>query len=355
MTTFESRRAVADAQRTVSARRTPTSRHEVALQKYLAATAYLTPDAPEGRPPQPAPAHRADDRGRIADLVVAGVEGSSCARDAASWAAAEAQRRDGTLLLVYAYVLPPVGYSSYNPYPPNAVDDLRAEGCAVLADTESELQRSYPDLRISTRMVYGDPAKVLAKASAGAALTVVGAHGRNRVGLALGSVASHLAHAQPAPVAVVRTGTSGARGPVVVGVDGSVGSAAALSFAFATAELRGAPLMAVHCWQVPVLDGLPPRYDELDGVTTPRVVREERRLRDWLAPYRAEHPEVPVEAVVLSERAAPALLRQSENAQLVVVGSRGHSRLTEMVLGSTGQELVARSSAPVVVVPPPAC
>jgi nucleotide-binding universal stress UspA family protein len=350
MTTFESRRAAVDAQRTVAARRTATSRHEVALQKYLAATTYLTPDSPE-TPPRAAPTRPSGDR-RSADLVIAGVEGSRCALDAASWAAAEAQRRGGTLLLVHAYVLPPIGYSTSNPYPPNAVDDLRAAGCAVLADTESELQRSYPDLPISTRMVYGDPGKVLAKASVSAALTVVGAHGRNRVGLALGSVASHLAHEHPAPVAVIRTGTWRARGPVVVGVDGSAGSAAALEFAFAAAALRNAPVMAVRCCQVPV-HGLPPRDDEAGAAAAPRVLSEERLLQDWLAPYRAEHPEVPVEAVVLEERPTPALLRQSQNAQVVIVGSRGNSRLTEVLLGSTGQALVARSSAPVVIVPTP--
>ncbi len=346
MTTFESRRAAVEARRAVASRPTSGSEHEMALQKYLAATTHLShlpasaaplesvavPAQPTRRPaPTVAP-------GAAPDLIVVGTEGSSCARGAADWAAEEAQLRAGSLLLMYAYVLPPVGYSAYNPYPPNMLSDLRNEGCAVLADTESELQRTHPDLPISTRLVYGDPKKVLARASRTAALTVVGAHGRNRVGMALGSVAGHLAHTNPAPVAVIRPGAQAASGSVVVGVDGSASSDAALSFAFRSASARGAAVLAVHCCVEPDVNGVPSAFD-VD------------LLEDRIAGYRRMYPAVHADAMLSYERPTPVLLECAENAQLVVVGSRGHNALSGMVLGSTGQALISRSASPVVIVP----
>ncbi len=347
MTTFESRRATAEARKAVATRLTSGSQHEIALQKYLAATTYLTDEAPQA--PRRFP-ERPAGGASTADVIVAGVEGSSCAREAAGWAAAEADRRGATLLLVYTYMLPPMGYSPYNPYPPNVVDDLRAAGCAVLADTESELRRGYPDLPISTRMLYGDPAKVLARISASAAVTVVGAHSRNGVGQALGSVARHLAHANPVPVAVIRAGGGNPAGPVVVGLDGSAGSRAALSFALRTAAARGTTLIALWCRHIPAGEGSTHDRQPAGGPASP-AQRQHGQLEDWLTRGRAEHSDVQVEFVVVDERPAPALLRWSGSAQLVVVGSRGHHRLTEMVLGSTSQALIARSATPVVVVP----
>ncbi len=347
MTTFESRRAAGDAKRAVAARRTAGTQHEIALQKYLAATTYLTDQAPQAPLRFPERRSHGDP---AADVVVVGVEGSGCARGAADWAAAEAQRRGGSLVLVYAYMLPPAGYSSYTAYPPNVVDDLRAAGCAVLADTESELRRRYPDLPISTRMLYGDPTKVLARVSAGAALTVVGSHGRGRMGLTLGSVARHLAHTNPVPVAVVRTGTGNASGPVVVGLDGSPASRAALSFAVRTAAARGTTLVALRCSQNHAVDGLLVDQHTVGAVASTDLPQS-GALGQWLTDAREEAPGLPVELVFVDERPTAALLRYSGGAQLVVVGSRGNHRLTEMVLGSTSHALIARSATPVVVVP----
>ena len=101
-----------------------------------------------------------------ADPVIAGVDGSRCARNAAHWAAVEASRRHVALHLVHAYHLPPGGFPGYNPYPPHLLADLRDEGAAILADTVGEVHRQSPDLPIDSALVYGDPATVLRHASA---------------------------------------------------------------------------------------------------------------------------------------------------------------------------------------------
>jgi len=83
-----------------------------------------------------------------------------------------------------------------------------------------------------------------------AQLVVIGDRGLGGVaGLLIGSVAFALAAGGSCPVVIVRGQTDATDGPVVVGVDGSPISEAALAFAFEAAALRGAPLLAVHAWR----------------------------------------------------------------------------------------------------------
>jgi nucleotide-binding universal stress UspA family protein len=140
---------------------------------------------------------------------------------------------------------------------------------------------------------------------------------------------------------------------VVVGVDGSPVSEQALAFAFQAAAVRGASLLAAHAWRTdrtfdPVVApaGAPPvRLADLEQIE--RVVLAER-----LAGWRERYPDLLVETALFVEPAAEALERLSKQAQLVVVGSRGRSRLTGAVLGSTSQHLMVHSASPVVVVRP---
>ena len=286
------------------------------------------------------------------DLVVVGVDGSGCALHAARWAAQEADRRSGVLQLVHAYSLPPAGYSGYNPYPAGVLADLREHGRATLQDAKNELRRAYPALDVRTRMAYGDPATVVHQGSTGAQLTVVGAHGSNRLRVALGSVAASVAATNPAPVAVIHPGEAPGYGPVVVGIDGSPISEEAISFAFESAALRGAPLIAVHCWTDRTLDGPVPSslavvVDEAQFGQSERILLAER-----LAGWAEKYPDVMVEQAVIHELPIPTLLGYARTAQLIVVGSRGHSGLAGLLLGSTSQALIARSSCPIVVVRP---
>ena len=119
--------------------------------------------------------------------------------------------------------------------------DLRDDGADMLTETAGELQRDFPELPITTALVYGDPATVLRHASGEAALTVVGTHGANRLSVALGSVAADVAKTSPVPVAVIHPTPTPTTGPVVVGVDGSPASRAAIEFAFETAADRRFP------------------------------------------------------------------------------------------------------------------
>lgn len=359
MTTFESYRARIEARDAVSADGASSADHETALEKYLNTASYQSKPAvvhrsgpvprPDGPRVETGPAPRPGSSN--GDVVIVGIDGSACSRGAAQWGAAEAQRRGGVLLLVYAYVLPPAGYSAYNPYPPNLLGDMREEGRCLLIDAAAEVRREHPAVTVTTKMVYGDPKRVLARESTGAAVTVVGAHGRSRVVMALGSVAAKLAHSNPAPVAVIRHGPQPGRGPVVLGVDDTTGDEA-IEFAFAAADLRGSRLIALHCWTDEMVGGLVQEQYTATVGAPPTPDTEAQWLTDRLADWQSRYPDVVVERLTTDQPATTALLDRAEVAQLVVIGHRGHGALAGLVLGSTGQALITRCAAPVVIVPP---
>src|SRR4051794_7669211 len=161
--------------------------------------------------------------------VVVGVDGSERSLTAAEWAAGQAARRHLPLLILHAYQVPFVGQPEYE-YPPEVAVSVRTRAAQLLSDLVGALARSHPAVECTTSLVEGDPRSALVDASRGAALTVVGSRGGGRLrGLLLGSVALYLASHGRSPVAVVpAAGTPD--GPVVVGVDGSHSSDAAVAF-----------------------------------------------------------------------------------------------------------------------------
>lgn len=140
-------------------------------------------------------------------------------------------------------------------------------------------------------------------------------------------------------------------GLVVVGVDGSPASQAALRFALTEARLRGAKLHAVIAWHYPDTYGgpliLPDDYD-LRGVaqhTLNAAINE--------ATGDPQQASVQVHPVTAEGHPAAVLLNAAEGADLLVVGTRGHGGFTGLLLGSVSQQCVHHAPCPVVVVPPP--
>ncbi|GGO87398.1 universal stress protein [Wenjunlia tyrosinilytica] len=133
--------------------------------------------------------------------------------------------------------------------------------------------------------------------------------------------------------------------PLVVGVDGSESSLAALDWAVDEAARHGLPLRLVQASLWERYEGLtsgPPEPSEQEMAE--RVVScavERARLRN---------AEVEVFGEVLAEDPAEALVHESRHAFAVVVGSLGHGRLAGMLLGSVGLAVAGRGHCPVVVV-----
>lgn len=131
---------------------------------------------------------------------------------------------------------------------------------------------------------------------------------------------------------------------IVVGVDGSDASRDALRWAVRQAERAGASVQAVMTWHVPTDYGaMPTEYYDLEP-------QAKKTLDATVQEALADHPGVPVAALIVQGHPAPALLDAAANAELLVVGSRGHGAFTGMVLGSVSQHCVSHAPCPVVVV-----
>ena len=193
------------------------------------------------------------------------------------------------------------------------------------------------------------PSQALLDVAADASLLVVGARGIGGFGgLLLGSVSRQVLHGARRPVAVVRDVAARAGGPVVVGVDGSDPSRRALQWAVDHARLARLPLVAVHAWHLPaVASGFPTSWPD-PAELAPGA---DRFLRQQLELVDTSDLTEPVWCRAVADRAGAALVDASSHASLVVVGSRGHGRLTNAVLGSVSDQVAHHATSPVVVIP----
>ena len=136
-------------------------------------------------------------------------------------------------------------------------------------------------------------------------------------------------------------------GRIVVGVDGSASSRAALAWAVRQAALTGARVDAVTAWQIPATWG----YGYSMALEIPDLGRAAgRALDEAIAEEAAQAPGVEIRPVVVQENPARALLDAAKGADLLVVGSRGHGGFTEAILGSVGQHCVHHATCPVVII-----
>ncbi len=280
--------------------------------------------------------------------VVVGVDGSPQALRAVRWAVPEACRRQAVLQLVTALALtedtldelPGLGQAPYGQYLREAAE----KGLVAAADVAAEVD---PDVPVERELVLGFPAGVLLERSQTAELLVVGDHGRGRIASAVaGSVAVSVAARSACPVVVVRGAIPDGALPVVVGIDGTPLSEAAIPFAFDAAAARHVPLIAVHTWLDEIND--PALAELVDWQTA--AVRAEELLAERLAGWGEKYPDVPVQRLVARGRAGHALLDQAARAQLAVVGSRGHGEIAGLLLDSVSNALVHGAGCPVAIV-----
>jgi nucleotide-binding universal stress UspA family protein len=132
---------------------------------------------------------------------------------------------------------------------------------------------------------------------------------------------------------------------IVVGIDGSASSVAALEWAANQAELTGAALEVMMTWEWPYGYGWSPVPNDYDPAHD-----AEKYLADVLTPVRAAHADVSIQATVIEGHPAPLLVKASDGADLLVVGSRGHGEFAGMLLGSVSEHCVSNAHCPVLVV-----
>lgn len=287
----------------------------------------------------------------FAGRVVVGFDGSQTSRQAADWAAAEARSRGRGLTLVHA-LLPPVTTGGLGVGLPPSLDVIEALERQA-ADELAEAATAFTDVDVTTRVTIGAPSAVLLDASDTADLVVVGSRGRGGfAGLLLGSVGAQVAAHAHCPAVVFRGVPRPEASAVVVGVDGSPAAASALEFAFEAASRSGGALVALHAWDVPSYD-LIVLPDGPVPLPLSEVADDEVRLAaEALAGFRERYPDVDVEERLVRGPAVQALVEASDEAALLVVGSRGRSPALGALLGSVSNGVLHKAHVPVVVVPP---
>jgi nucleotide-binding universal stress UspA family protein len=148
------------------------------------------------------------------------------------------------------------------------------------------------------------------------------------------------------------TQTKDAAKKIVVGVDGSESSKAALRWAVRQAELTGSRIEAVIAWQYPPMiagfgggpvAAIALNFDEIAAKT----------LSDSIAETVDPATPVRISTLVTQGHAAQILLRESDDASLLVVGSRGHGGFVNALLGSVSQHCAHHAPCPLIIVRDP--
>jgi nucleotide-binding universal stress UspA family protein len=288
--------------------------------------------------PQPAP-------------IVVGYDGSTGSQHALRWATAEAVRTMAPLRLVEAFEL----VIAIRPSPGHVVplEAVRTVRTRALETVAGRVRLHHPQLTVETDLVGGAAPKVIIETAQDARLVVIGSRGLGGwSGLIVGSVAVQVTTHAPCPVIVIphELRQHVHHDPaVVVGVDGSKASAKAIDFAFEQADALHARVIALHAWTSPYLtyaDAL--SMLEIDE----KQVRDDARLlvAESVAGAAADHPDVQWTTELVNGSPARALVRRSESADLLVVGSRGRGGFTGLLLGSVGQSALHHAHCPIAIV-----
>ncbi|MCU1626668.1 MAG: universal stress protein [Pseudonocardia sp.] len=135
----------------------------------------------------------------------------------------------------------------------------------------------------------------------------------------------------------------GRAGTIVVGVDGSPGSEGAVRWAVEQARRTGAHVRAVMAWQIPTTYGWAP------VITVDWSGDARTALNSAVDSALKETGYLDVDREVTEGHPAAVLLPAARDADLLVVGCRGHGGFTGMLLGSVSQHVVAHARCPVVV------
>jgi nucleotide-binding universal stress UspA family protein len=287
--------------------------------------------------------------------VVVGADWSDESQRAIRWAQQVAGPSD-RIVLVHAWQMPIVaGYDMVLAVDPTEIEQNASEGL-------NEQAATFDDPRIQPVVRQGHSGRSLIEEADAqqATMIVVGHSGNSRVSMMLGSTTNYVLHHTSRPVVVVRgDADEDVRPPrsVVVGVDDhgldpdhpeadENPSVRAVRFACSIPGVQR--VRVVHAYFLPSLAigvhaELAADLDQLDAAA-------QAEMDHVLA--AAGPPPAGVELVTEPVRGTPgfALIEESREADLVVLGSRGRGGFSELLLGSTTSEVAAHSHSPVAVV-----
>jgi nucleotide-binding universal stress UspA family protein len=280
--------------------------------------------------------------------IVVGVDGSEHARSALKRAADEAKLRGSWLRIIHARVRDP----RFVPAWYSAESSDLSPGEAIVQDATGLVATRHPSVIVRGEVDESPAATALAKASEAAQMVVVGARGLGGFEeLLLGSVSDQCVQYAHCPVVVVHADSDElayrtAELQIVVGIDGSLGSTRALEWALEEASICSASVEGVYAWQYPPVGAFVMEPAHESNVIARELVEAATDHAERLAPH------VPFKAGACFNAAVPALLGASRGADLLVVGTRGHGRLQNALLGSVAHQCARHAECAVVVVRP---
>lgn len=278
------------------------------------------------------------------EQFVVGVDGSAASTAALRFATQLAAGGRAEILAVHAYEQP------YAEVPPEDHERQLAERSALLSDSWARAARDA-GVSVHTRIHEGDPRAIVDIANSdGADLLVLGRTGSGTGPgfLHLGSVVEHAAHHAHTALAVVPPHVSSPVARVVIGVDGSPESAAALTWFADHAATLDSEVIGVFVEEPVAARDQGSRSDDW-----PRNV--ERQISRWTSGLTAAGVSV---APIAKRDIHPAdgLLgvASAHRAELLVVGTRGAGRFSGIRIGGVAMKVLHQASLPVVLVPPSA-
>jgi nucleotide-binding universal stress UspA family protein len=282
--------------------------------------------------------------------IVVGIDDSPAARLAVQWAARDAELRKIPLTLVHA-ISPEVSTLLRTPLPAGLMRWQQDHGRRLVDEAlkvvEEASLRGGP-AGIHSEILSSAAVPTLVDLSKDAEMVVTGAQGSGRwPGRLLGSVSSGLLRYAHCPVAIIHNQDPAmpypSQAPVLVGIDGSPASELATATAFDEASRRHVGVIALHAWSD--LD-----VSEWPGIDWPATQSmAEEVLAERLAGWQEQYPDVQVSRTVVQAQPARQLVEQSEEAQLIVVGSRGRGGFAGMLVGSVGETVAEMARVPVIV------
>ncbi|WP_432893371.1 universal stress protein [Kribbella sp. CA-245084] len=277
--------------------------------------------------------------------VLVGIDGSRDGLIALTWAASYATLHMAPLHALYVM-------DDERPVPPGPPPTEPDDGTEVLDDALQELERiGFRDASLELR--HGHPAQVLLQLAERSQALVVGRRGMGGFAeLVLGSTSQVCtALATDVPLIVVPDTwdqAAPAHERIVVGVDGSLEGQDALRFAFELAEKTDAEVHGVHA--VEVRESYPDPNVWVDPSREPWIDTADELLAQTLEGWTAKYPDVGLRSRRLTDHPVLVLARESQDADLVVVGGVGRTAFSELRMGSVARGLLYHSHCPVAVV-----
>ena len=279
--------------------------------------------------------------------VVVGVDGSEAGAAAVRFAAVRA-RREGCGVHV-VHVLPHLIPMSPM-LPPGSSDSFPDVGHRIADAARIEAEKiGESGVRVTTALVEGHRAQAIVDEAEGALAIVLGHADRPRGHIFTDRTFTGVASRASCPVVAVPTTWPGdSPGRVVVGLADVEHSSEPLEEAFKRAAALDCELTIVHAWKI---DNA---YEDIifDRAEKDEIRRAaEQKIETTIASLRSTYPSVAVDIVVRHSRTPAAVLSQSQDASLLVLGRRARHGLPDLQLGSTTRAIVRHASCPVEVVP----